>query len=224
MTKHTKLYKKVFLTGCDATCEWMLRWFLKNFHEHNKKIPIVIADFGLSYGMLYKLKAEGYHIIKTTNPHTLKGWFKKPEYMRVCSNISEQTVWIDTDCEILGNIEGIFNLLVEDKLNMVQDKPWSQRTGQTWHNSGVVGFKGTPEMLEAWETKVRMYQTDGDQEVLHSMFDDDMHREKYINSLPNIFNWLRIQLIDNQDDPHKKIMHWTGRKGKLVIQEKIKNG
>jgi len=56
------------------------------------------------------------------------------------------------------------------------------------------------------------------------MFDDDMHREKYINSLPNIFNWLRIQLIDNQDDPHKRIMHWTGRKGKLVIQEKIRNG
>jgi len=56
------------------------------------------------------------------------------------------------------------------------------------------------------------------------MFNDDIHRLQYINSLPNIFNWLRIQLIDNQDNPAKKIMHWTGRKGKLKIQEKIRNG
>ena len=60
-------------------------------------------------------------------------------------------------------------------------------------------------------------RTDGDQEVLHSMFDNDIHRLQYINSLPNIFNWLRIQLIDNQDNVHKKVMHWTG------IQRQIKN-
>ena len=137
---------------------------------------------------------------------------------------SEQTVWIDTDCEVLGNIEGIFNLLVDDKLNMVQDLPWTLRTQETWHNSGVVGFKGKPEILRAWAHKVKMYQTDGDQEVLHSMFNDDIHRLQYINSLPNIFNWLRIQLIDNHDNVHKKVMHWTGRKGKAIIQEKIQNG
>ncbi len=220
---HTKSYDKAFLTGCDKTTEWMLLWFLRNFHKHNKKIPIIVGDFGLTLAMKERLELAGYHTIDMMEKYShLKGWFKKPQVMIDCP--AEQTVWIDTDCEILGNIEGIFNLLVKDKLNMVQDKPWSLRTGQTWHNSGVVGFKGTPEMLEAWETKVRMYQTDGDQEVLHSMFNDDMHREKYINSLPNIFNWLRIQLIDNQDNVHKKVMHWTGYKGKLKIQEIMRNG
>jgi len=152
----------------------------------------------------------------------LKGWFKKPQVMIDCP--AEQTVWIDTDCEILGNIEGIFNLLVADKLNMVQDLPWSARTQETWHNSGVVGFKGKPEILKAWAHKVTMYQEQGDQEVLHSMFDNDINRLQYINSLPNVFNWLRIQLIDNQDNVHKKVMHWTGYKGKLKIQEKMRNG
>ena len=220
---HTKLYDKVFLTGCDKTTEWMLLWFLKNFHKHNKKIPIIIGDFGLSYDMKYKIENEmGYQTIDMSAYEYLKGWFKKPQVMLECP--AKQTVWIDTDCEVLDNIEGIFNLLVDDKLNMVQDKPWSFRNEETWHNSGVVGFKGKPEILKAWAHKVQMYQTDGDQEVLHSMFNNDIHRLQYINSLPNIFNWLRIQLIDNQDTSRKKVMHWTGRKGKLIIQEKIKNG
>jgi hypothetical protein len=221
--KHIRSYDKVFLTGCDKTTEWMLLWFLKNFHEHNKKIPIIIGDFGLNYAMKYKLENEmGYQTIDMSAYQHLKGWFKKPQVMLECP--SEQTVWIDTDCEVLGNIEGIFNLLVDDKLNMVQDLPWTARTQETWHNSGVVGFKGKPEILRAWAHKVTMYQDQGDQEVLHSMFNDDIHRLQYINSLPNIFNWLRVQLVDNHDNIFKKVMHWTGRKGKLKIQEKIRNG
>jgi hypothetical protein len=220
--KHTRSYDKVFLTGCDRTTQWMLGWFLKNFLEHNKKIPIIIGDFGLTFEMKTRLEHQGFQLIDMAAYKHLKGWFKKPQVMLECP--SEQTVWIDTDCEVLGNIEGIFNLLVDDKLNMVQDLPWTARTQETWHNSGVVGFKGKPEILRAWAHKVKMYQTDGDQEVLHSMFNDDIHRLQYINSLPNIFNWLRIQLIDNQDNVHKKVMHWTGRKGKAIIQEKIQNG
>lgn len=221
--KHIRSYDKVFLTGCDKTTEWMLLWFLKNFHEHNKKIPIIIGDFGLTFGMKTRLEHQGYHLIDMMAQWgNLKGWFKKPQVMIDCP--AKETVWIDTDCEVLGNIEGIFNLLVDDKLNMVQDLPWTARTQETWHNSGVVGFKGKPEILRAWAHKVQMYQTDGDQEVLHSMFDNDINRLQYINSLPNIFNWLRIQLIDNQDNVHKKVMHWTGHKGKLKIQEKIRNG
>ena len=221
--KHIRSYDKVFLTGCDNTTEWMLLWFLKNFHEHNKKIPIIIGDFGLTFGMKTRLEHQGYQLIDMMAQWGhLKGWFKKPQVMIDCP--AKETVWIDTDCEVLGNIEGIFNLLVDDKLNMVQDLPWTARTQETWHNSGVVGFKGKPEILRAWAHKVQMYQTDGDQEVLHSMFDNDINRLQYINSLPNIFNWLRIQLIDNQDNVHKKVMHWTGHKGKLKIQEKIRNG
>jgi len=222
MMTHTKLYDKAFLTGCDKTTEWMLPWFLDNFNQHNKKIPIIIGDFGMTDAI--KDKLAGYYLIDMSAYSHLKGWFKKPQCMIDCSNISKQTVWIDTDCEVLGNIEGIFNLLIDNKLNMIQDLPWSLRTQETWHNSGVVGFKGKPEILRAWAHKVQMMQDQGDQEVLHSMFNDDIHRLQYINSLPNIFNWLRVQLIDNQDNPAKKIMHWTGRKGKLKIQEKIRNG
>ena len=220
MMTHTKLYDKVFLTGCDKTTEWMLPWFLNNFLKHNKKIPIIIGDFGLSDTMREKMMS--YHLIDMSAYGHLRGWFKKPQCMIECP--AKQTVWIDTDCEVLSNIESIFNFLVDNKLNMVQDLPWSLRTQETWHNSGVVGFKNKPEILRAWAHKITLHQTLGDQEVLHSMFNDDIHRLQYINGLPNIYNWLRVQLVDNQDSEHKKIMHWTGRKGKLVIQEKIRCG
>ena len=62
--KHIRSYDKVFLTGCDKTTQWMLEWFLKNFHEHNKKIPLLIGDFGLTFEMKTNLKKNIEKIFK----------------------------------------------------------------------------------------------------------------------------------------------------------------
>jgi hypothetical protein len=65
----------------------------------------------------------------------------------------------------------------------------------------------------------------GDQEVLHAMLrDDPLKKRIYIEDLPNIYNWLRIQLLDGQDSSKKKIIHWTGFKGKEHIRGLIRNG
>ena len=57
------------------------------------------------------------------------------------------------------------------------------------------------------------------------MLKDDLTRRIFIEEIPNEYNWLRVQVTnDNQDSNKKKIMHWTGQKGKLIIKEKIKNG
>jgi len=67
--------------------------------------------------------------------------------------------------------------------------------------------------------------TVGDQEVLHMMLrDDPLKKRIYIEDLPNIYNWLRIQLLDRHDSSKKKIMHWTGAKGKEHIRGLIRNG
>ena len=127
--------------------------------------------------------------------------------------------------EVLDDISGLFDRLVLEKLCMAEDKPWTKRSGNLWYNSGVVGFKFKPLVLYNWVKAVKENASRGDQETLHVMLKDDLTRRIFIEEIPNEYNWLRVQVTnDNQDSNKKKIMHWTGQKGKLIIKEKIKNG
>jgi len=130
---------------------------------------------------------------------------------------SVKTVWIDTDCEITDNIEGIFDMLEPNKLAMVEDKPWSKRRGETWHNSGVVGFIDKPIILHQWAQAVHDNPTVGDQEVLHGML-NPITKMTYIKDLPNEYNVMRLQLDHDGYNGKKKIVHWTGAKGKDRIR------
>ena len=135
-----------------------------------------------------------------------KGWFLKPAAMLKAPG--KKVVWLDTDCQVLANLEHIFRILEPNKLNMVMDRPWLKRRQEEWFNSGVVGIEATPNV--------------GDQEVLHSML-DPLNRQIYINELPNKWNWLRLQIEhDNEDSNDKKIMHWTGAKGNDRIKGLMK--
>lgn len=212
--KHMKSFDKAFLTGCDSKTEWMLPWFLTNYTENNDT-PIVFANFGVSSTMLSYVNAHFDDVIDLTTTAE-KGWFKKPTSM-LKSN-AKKTVWLDTDCQVLKDLSGVFDLIESEKLAMVQDRPWTQRRGEKWFNSGVVGFEGKPQILKEWRDNVIRNPIQGDQEVLHSML-GPITQLKYITELPNEYNWLRIQLEnDNQDSLDKKIIHWTGPKGKDRIR------
>jgi hypothetical protein len=218
-----KLQEKMILTGCDANTEWQLPWFLENYYKHNS-LSLAIADFGMSEGFLEKISKKfpifGTMDMSKEKSMSVSGWFLKPAAM--CASPSRSTCWIDTDCEILGNLEFMFRHFEPNKLNMVEDKPWSKRRGEVWHNSGVVGFIGKPEILTNWKNAVKENAQVGDQEVLHAML-NPITRMAYINDLPNEYNWLRLQFeVDGQDSSKKKIVHWTGKKGNAKIKEKIK--
>lgn len=214
MARTTESYDKAFLTGCDKKTEWMLPWFFENYKKHTD-IPLVFANFGVSN---LDIVIENCHAIMDLSQINEQGWFKKPKAMLNCP--SKKTVWIDTDIEILDSIDEIFDLLQPNKLNMVEDKPWTRRRHETWYNSGVVGFIDKPGILTAWAKRVQENPSVGDQEVLHSML-DPLNQLTYINSLPQEYNWLRLQLLDGFDSDKKKMMHWTGSKGKDVIKEKM---
>ena len=211
-------YNTAFITGCDHTNEWMMPWFVENYKKHNTA-PLIFADFGVSD--INKIKSlHNFHaIMNAQSDNGGKGWFKKPKVM--CSSPAHKTVWLDTDCQVLTNIEDIFDLLEPNKLNMVEDKPWTARRGTNgpWYNSGVVGFIGQPMILRNWAEWVKNTEEVGDQEVLYAKL-DMMQKVTYINPLPNEYNWLRLQLEhDNQNSWNKKIIHWTGYNGKLRIKE-----
>ena len=216
MANPTKLYDEAYITGCDSSHEWLLPWFIKNFKKHNKK-PLLFANFGLSELGL-KIVRENVHAVLDLTKVEERGWFKKP--LSMLKSPSKKTVWIDTDCEIRENTDDIFDLLESGKLNMVEDKPWTKRRNEIWHNSGVVGFIGKPVILYNWVAAVKQNPQVGDQEVLHSIL-NPITKIGNIHDLPNEFNVMRLQTeLDNYDGPIK-VMHWTGIKGKDRIREML---
>lgn len=210
----TKSFDSLFITGCDSNTEWMLPWFLRNFYKHNKSIPIRVFDFGMTKDMSSK-----YSDIILPMKSQDKGWFKKPKTMLNASKLSHKVCWLDTDCHVLTNIEDIFERVIPNKLTMVEDKPWSNRRGEKWHNSGVVVFQDTPSILRDWVYAVAVSPEVGDQEVLHMLVREGMKRIIHIEDLPHQYNTLRLDLIDNTQPSNIKVMHWTGKKGKEHIQE-----
>jgi len=128
---------------------------------------------------------------------------------------------LDTDCEIRGNISGIFGLLKPQMLNMIEDKPWAKRRGGVQYNSGVVGVIDKPVILGMWAQWVQESGEVGDQEVLTANL-NPITAIKYINSLPNEYNWLRLQ-IENDNEPatNARVVHWTGAKGNDRIRSMI---
>ena len=209
----SKKYDKAFLTGCDEGHAWMIPWFLKNYKKHNSS-PLIFADFGVSE-LTLKIVRENFHAVLDVSKTNEKGWFKKPRSMLYSPSV--KTVWIDTDCEITDNIEDLFDMLEPNKLAMVEDKPWSKRRGEIWHNSGVVGFIDKPIILHQWTQAVHDNPTVGDQEVLHSML-NPITKMTYIKDLPNEYNVMRLQLDHDGYNGKKKIVHWTGAKGKDRIR------
>lgn len=207
---------ELFITGCDDKTEWMLPWFVENFRRQNPNANLRIFDFGM--------KSNPYPGI--TIPHYTKqvGWFKKPSAMIRAASIADRVCWLDTDCEVMWGIGGIFTYVYSfNKLSMAEDKPWSARRGEKWHNSGVVAFMGVPDILKRWAEAVDKMPTVGDQEVLHVLLGQGLNREIHITDLPNKYNVLRLQIQDGTVPEGPLIMHWTGAKGKDHIR-KLLNG
>lgn len=198
---------KLFITGCDSSTSWMVPWFKSNFERHNPTAKLLVYNFD------------------EVEPN-LKGWFKKPAVMIKASSLADQVCWLDTDCEVRGSLDGIFNYVKPKKLTMAIDQPWTKRKPEmgNWHNSGVVLFEGIPPILSEWSRYIRdgLTQERGDQEVLHYMLGGDPLRElTHINVMPKLYNTLRLDIIDKTVPVNPKIMHWTGAKGKDKIKEMI---
>ena len=199
------MMKKLFITGFDQSSSWMYDWFMENFLKHSK-LPIHVYDFD-------KFQAP---------INDQRNWFKKPFAMLNAATKAEKVCWIDIDCHVKASPDKIFNFTSKNQLTMAEDRPWTTRRGQKWHNSGVVAFQGEPRILQEWAFKITLNETEtGDQEVLHSMMTDDLKRLTYITDLPREYNTLRIDLLDSTAPKDIKIMHWTGGKGKEVIRGMI---
>ena len=217
---------ETFITGCDKHTEWQLPWFIENYRKHNTH-PIILADFGMSTEMRerYEGKFSDFDLIIDVKSEA-KGWFKKPRAVLDATQLDgvQKVCWLDTDCEVTGNIETIFDLTEQGKLGMVKDRPWSTRRNELgeWYNSGVVAVEGTPNILRAWADECVRNPVQGDQEVLYLMMDGDaLKKLSCIIPLPHTYNTLRLDYIDNIQVKNPRIIHHTGGKGNDEIRRQI---
>ena len=213
----------IFLTGCDVNTEWQLPWFINKYKEHNST-PIVCADFGMS-ATGRKFADDNFNLVIEIKSEA-KGWFKKPRAILDGSHQAgvKKTCWIDTDCEILGDISDIFDLSEQGRLGMIKDRPWSTRRNDLgdWYNSGVVLVEGSPNILRSWADQCIRDPVQGDQEVLYLMMGgDELKKLTCINPLPHKYNTLRLDYIDGIDVKNPKIVHHTGAKGKEIIRKQM---
>ena len=207
---------KAVLVGSDANTEWMLPWFVENFKKHNDT-HLSIVDFGMTEEAQKwcETNVDSLGDMRVETPHA---WFLKPFAM--ANSPFKKTIWLDIDCEILGDVSPIFSKIVPDKLSMVVDRPWSKRFNTTMYNSGVVAFEGRPKILELWCERIKSKPSRGDQETLHEML-DPLQQMMYINEIENKWNVLRLQHIEGPKVNDAVVNHWTGMKGKEHIRSLI---
>lgn len=205
---------RAFVTGSDEKTEWMLPWFLDNFQKHNST-PISVVDFGMSDKMIDYLQTRVHSIGKLETKRDVQTWLYKPGAMM--ASPYKESCWIDTDCEVKGDISGIFDNLLFEKLYMVVDRPWSKRGGNIMYNSGIVAYKGRPTILQRWAQQCYEAPQRGDQETLHAML-DPLQQAIHIQELPHKYNILRLDHIDGTAPKNGLVYHWTGPKGKEIIR------
>lgn len=211
--------KNVVVTGCDKNTEWQLPWFVRNFRRYNPTQKLAIADFGMSPS--YRTYVD--RAFDTFEVKQNYSWFKKPTAIIKATELADKVLWLDTDCEVRGPLEGVWGLFAKTKLNMVADRPWTSRRPNLgrWYNSGVVGVTGCPQILVDWEQQCG-HGGEGDQTTLHMMMNgDEVKKAMKINPLPHEYNTLRLDLLDGTAPPNPIVMHWTGQKGNDEIKRQM---
>jgi len=202
-----------FITGVDHNHEWMLEWWFNNIRKHSS-LPITLCDFGMSEERSNWAQQNATHFIKYA-PHPKCAWFHKTQCL--VDSPYENTCWIDSDCEVLTNIDGIFNYGETGKIGLTRDVG----RGKDWWATGVVVIKGKPTFLQEWNKISKEGTLRGDQEAFKHLLQLNNNLEEKVVEIPLEYQWLRLQLLRGQDNPNKKVIHWTGPHGKNHIRNLI---
>lgn len=200
------------VTGSDTNGEWMLPWWLTSFRKHNS-YPVCFADFGMS-DTSKRWCSENGKILDLTwqfSPPRLN-WFKKSYAILACP--FDTIVWIDSDCEVLGNINDIFNY-ANQGLAVTIDKHNRWVKHKNGVQSGVVGVKHGNDIITKWADACATTSQRGDQECLNNDILKDNRNGVII--MPQKYQHLRL---DGPSQPDTIIYHFTGPAGKKIIKSK----
>ena len=220
-------WDKTFITGVDKNLQDLLPWWIENIRRHDKETHITVCDFGMTEDWSNWTKKNVNTFLKYP-PHKHCAWYYKPHTLIKAPY--EYKCWIDIDCEVLTNITDIFDYVDGTNIGFTNDPCRTREDGDPnpkWFATGVNVVKGNPKILKIWDRWTRpsdgvgSCQFRGDQESMHTLLSTGTLHESVVE-LPMEYQWLRIQLVNGQDNPNKKIVHWTGPRGKEIIRNKIR--
>ena len=219
---------KTIITGVDNNLVDLLPWWVNNVRKHHgKKVDITIADFGVTPAWNKWMKQNADRVLEYPQ-HKKCAWFYKPHTLIQAPY--EYKRWVDIDCEVIADISDIFDYVDGTNIGLTDDPCRTREPGDSntkWFATGVVAVKDIPRILKIWnrwclprQNGIKKHVGRGDQEILHKLLSTGNLHESVVE-LPMIYQWLRIQLAKGQDNPNKKIIHWTGPYGKSYIRSKI---
>lgn len=200
---------RTFLTGFDSNLECLFDWWLGNLRKHNPGCSVCVADFGMSPKMLNRIKEDSSIEFLGGSKHPVKAWFLKPASILKATEKFGRVCWMDVDCEVLKPIEDIFEFATEDKIGLTTDHP-SQHRRAYWA-TGVVVTNGVIPLLKEWSELTLKLKHRGDQESFAAMVGKS---QRFVNEIPQDYQWLRVSLVNGKDSPTKKVIHWSGKRGK----------
>ena len=210
----------MIITGVDHSHEDLLEWWLKNVYKHhNYNVEVGVMDFGMSPGLRGRLE-DNYPATFSRPFNGTKarkiGWFYKVQAVMDCP--SKSVCWLDVDCEILTDISDVYNLVPPGMIGLTRD--WVRGN---WWATGVIVVNDRPSLLEHWDRRLNADDgIRGDQEALYELVGNKEHEQ--IQELPQDYQWLRISLNKGKDSPTKKVIHWTGPRGKQFIRDHLMKG
>ena len=208
----------MILTGVDSNHEDILDWWIKNAKKFVKNETIGVWDFGIT-PMTRSIIEHNHPDIWLSIPlekHKTSGWFYKLH--AVIEAPEKRVAWLDVDCEILTDISDVFDLVKPDTIGLTRD--WVR---EDWWATGVIVVNDRPSLLETWNNRLNKGDgIRGDQEALKDLV--GRHTHPQITELPQEYQWLRISLNKGRNSPDKKVIHWTGPKGKKFIREHLQHG
>ena len=209
----------MIITGVDHSHEDLLEWWLKNVYKHhNYNVEVGVMDFGMSPALRGRLE-DNYPATFSRPFNGTKarkiGWFYKVQAVMDCP--SKSVCWLDVDCEILTDISDVYNLVPSGMIGLTRD--WVRGN---WWATGVIVVNDRPSLLEHWDRRLNADDgIRGDQEALYELVGNKEHEQ--IQELPQDYQWLRISLNKGKDSPTKKVIHWTGPRGKEHIRKNLMN-
>jgi len=217
---------KSILTACDQNLEDLLPWWIENTRKFCSSIPIHIIDIGLSDPMISMIKSHGVKITKLEPQENLYAWFNKPWCLELTE--SDKTLWLDVDCQIVKSIDDIWDLSPKSNTIGLCPDPVMRRQGKEHDytlNSGVMLYENLESgFIGRWKKEIITLDYRGDQEALRGLIQwNKVMRTEMLElyELPQIYNWLRLMYMRNEDHHDKRVIHWTGQTGKNILRDKI---
>jgi len=227
---------KGVIIGVDKNQQWMLEWWGRNYLRFNK-YPVLIVDFGLTAHGRQLAESLGFaltqDVVELEARGNFKEAFKKP--LGCLRTPFFQTIWLDTDTEVNGDLAPIFEHSERGRVGVTIDRGTPQRFKDAMpadaviYNSGCVSYLHGDELIQKWAmTTVLTCMLDpqpgkllcpcGDQETLALAI--RKYAKHRISAIPKEQVSLRL----GGDPDECLIKHWTGRDGKKVIKAKMQAG